>query len=179
MSFQKAGFFVLSLVLLNLPGFPTESYGSPSDQVFREEMKGMIRKLSSSLLDPLSKNDRQALQTSLNGIVSETEKRGRPIRFGIGILDTEGLAIAGRYIVGTFKEEDFSRYHFLKKAFKQKKVILDRLFFQNRSEFLVICVPLVQKNEVIGALVLGFDPAEIKREYGLTAEQFMALDFNR
>jgi hypothetical protein len=153
--------------------------GNPSAQAFKEEVKGTINQLSLSLIDPLSKNDGKVLQSALNNVFSEAEKKGKPIRFGIGILDREGLAIAGRYVVGTFKEEDFSRYHFLTKAFKQKKIMLDRLFFQDQSELLIVCVPLVQKRVVIGALVLGFGPSDVRRDYGLTTEQFMALNFNK
>lgn len=180
MNFQRIGVFILSLFFLNLSG-PCigGTSGNPSVQAFKEEVKGTIKRLSPSLIDPLSKNDSKALQAALNSIASEAEKRGKPIRFGIGILDREGLAIAGRYIVGTFKEGKFSRYNFLTKAFKQKKIILDRLFFQDQSKLLIVCIPLVQKREVIGALVLGFDPSDVRRDYGLTTEQFMALHFNK
>jgi len=180
MKIQWIGVFILSLffLILSEPSIGGTS-AKPSAQAFKEEVKGTIKKLSLSLIDPLSKNEGKVLQEALNNVVSEAEREGKPIRFGIGVLDREGLAIAGRYIVGAFKEEDFSRYNFLTKAFKQKKIILDRLFFQDQSELLIVCVPLVQKREVIGALVLGFDPSAVKRDYGLTTEQFMALNFNK
>ena len=180
MKIQWIGVFILSLFFLNLsePSIGGTS-AKPSAQAFKEEVKGMIKKLSLSLIDPLSKNEGKVLQEALNNVVSEAEREGKPIRFGIGVLDREGLAIAGRYIVGAFKEEDFSRYNFLTKAFKQKKIILDRLFFQDQSELLIVCVPLVQKRVVIGALVLGFGPSDVRRDYGLTTEQFMAINFNK
>jgi hypothetical protein len=64
------------------------------------------------------------------------------------------------------------------KTFKQKKIISERLFFQDQSEILIVCIPLVQQKEVIGSLVLGFSPSEVKRDYGLTTEQFLTLKFD-
>jgi hypothetical protein len=89
------------------------------------------------------------------------------------------VAVAGRYVVGTFNKDDFSRYQFVKKAFKQKKVIQDRLYFQDQSELWIVCVPLVQQKGIVGAIVLGFNPTEVNKDYGLNIKQFLALDFNK
>ena len=174
------GMFMLWLILLELSGFFTEvTYASQSTPTFKEEVKIAIKNFSVSLMDPVSKNDIDAIQTMLNKIISDAEKEGKPIHFGIGILDRNGVAITGRYIVGTFREEDFSKYKFVRKAFKQRKIIQDRLYFQDRSELLIICAPLVQQKNVVGAIVLRFNPTEVKKDYGLNTEQFLALDFNK
>jgi hypothetical protein len=174
------GMFMLWLILLGSSGFFTEvTYANQSNPPFKEEVKIAIKKLSVSLMDYVSKNDIEAIQATLDQIISDAEKEGKPIRFGIGILDRNGVAVTGRYIVGTFRKEDFSKYKFVKKAFTKKKIIQDRLYFQDRSELLIVCAPLVQQKRVVGALVLGFNPTEVKKDYGLNTEQFLALDFNK
>jgi len=130
-------------------------------------------------MDPVSKNDINAIQATLNQIISDAEKEEKPIHFGIWVLDRNGVAVTGRYIVGTFRNEDFSKYKFVRKAFKKRKIIQDRLYFQDRSELLIVCAPLVQQKSVVGALVLGFNPTEVKKDYGLNTEQFLTLDFNK
>jgi hypothetical protein len=67
----------------------------------------------------------------------------------------------------------------VRKAFKKREIIQDRLYFQDRSELLIVCAPLVQQKCVVGALVLGFNPTGVKKDYGLNTEQFLALDFNQ
>jgi hypothetical protein len=174
------GMFMLWLILWGPSGFFTEvTYANQSNPPFKEEVKIAIKKLSVSLMDYVSKNDIDAIQAMLDQIISDAEKEGKPIRFGIGILDRNGVAVTGRYIVGTFRKEDFSKYKFVKKAFTKKKIIQDRLYFQDRSELLIVCAPLVQQKRVVGALVLGFNPTEVKKDYGLNTEQFLALDFNK
>jgi len=174
------GMLILWFVLLGFsPLFTEVTDAGQSVSSFKEEAKSAIKTLSSSLIEPLSKKDIDTIETTVNETFLEADKKGRPIRFGIGILDRNGVAIAGRYVVGIFKEEDFSKYNFVKKAFKKKKIIQNRLFFQDRSELLIICAPLVQQKKIIGAIVLGFDPTELKKDYGLSAEQFLALDFNK
>ncbi len=170
----------LWFALLGFPTFANEVTGAgQSVSSFKEEAKSTIKTLSSSLIEPLSKNDIHTIQTTVNEIFLEADKKGSPIRFGIGILDRNGIAVAGGYIIGAFKGEDFSKYDFVKKAFKKRKIIQNRLYFQDRSELLIICAPLVQQKKVMGALVLGFDPTQLQKDYSLTAEQFLALNFNK
>jgi hypothetical protein len=174
------GMFLLWLILLVPSGFFTEvTYANQSNPPFKEEVKIAIKKLSVSLMDPVSKNDINTIETTINEIFLEADEKGRPIRFGIGILDRNGVAVAGGYIIGAFKGEDFSKYKFVRKAFKKRKIIQDRLYFQDRSMLLIVCAPLVQQKSVVGALVLGFDPTEVKKDCGLNIEQFLALDFNK
>ena len=171
---------VLWFVLLGFPLFATEvADASQSVSSFKEEAKSTIKTLSLCLIDPLSKNDIDTIETSVNETFLEADKKGKPIHFGIGVLDRNGMAVAGGYIVGAFKGEDFSKYEFVRKAFKRKKIIQNRVYFQDRSELLIICAPLVRQKKIIGAIVLGFNPTQVKEDYGLSTEQFLALDFNK
>ena len=174
------GMFLLWPILLGPSGFVTAATDAgQSAPTFKEEVKIAIKKWSVSLIDSVSKNDIDAIQAVLDQIISDAEKEGKPIRFGIGILDKNGAAITGRYITGTFRKRDFSKYKFVRNAFKKKKIIQDRLYSQDSSEILIICAPLVQRKSVVGGLVLEFNPTEVKRDYGLNTKQFLALDFNK
>jgi hypothetical protein len=174
------GMFMLGFILFGLSGFLNEvTFANQPISSFKEEVKRAIKKLSVSLMDPISKNNIDAIQEELNKIISDAEKEGKPIHFGIGILDKNGIAVTGRYIIGTFKEEDFSKYKFVRRAFRRRKIVQDRLYLQDSSELLIICAPLVQRKNVLGAIVLGFNPAELKKDYALDTEQFLTLDFNK
>ena len=156
-----------------------EACANQSISSFKENVKSAIRTLSVSLMDAVSKNNTGDIQIKIDRIVSDAEKEGKPIQFGIGVLDRNGVAVAGKYVVGTFKKDDFSRYQFVKKAFKKKKIIQDRLYFQDHSELWIVCVPLAQQKGIVGAIVLGFDPTEVNKDYGLNIKQFLALDLNK
>jgi len=174
------GMFMLGFILFGISGFLNEvTFANQPISSFKEEVKKAIKKLSVPLMDPISKNNIDAIQEELNKIISDAEKEGKPLRYGIGILDKNGTAVTGRYIVGTFREEDFTKYKFVRRAFKQKKITQDRLYLQDSSELLLICAPLVQRKNVVGAIVLGFNPAEVKKDYALDTNQFLALDFNK
>jgi len=171
---------MLCFVLLGLFTFVTKTaYSSQFVSSFKEEVKETIKTLSVSFMSPVSKNNIGDIRATIDKIISDAEKGGKPIRFGIGILDRNGVAIAGRYVVGKFGEEDFSKYAFARNAFKKKKIIQDRLYFQDHSELLIVCVPLVQQKNVVGAIVLGFNPTEVKEDYDVNTEQFLTLDFNK
>jgi hypothetical protein len=171
-------FFLSSAMLALLLGLSPFVYGSQSVSSFTEEVKTAIKTLSASVTNPVSKNNIGDIRTAIDKIISSAEREGKPIRFGIGILDKNGVAVAGRYVVGKFEEEDFSKYKFVRNAFKKKKIVQDRLYFQDHSELLIVCVPLVLQKNVVGAVVLGFNPAEVKKDYGVNTERFLALDFN-
>jgi hypothetical protein len=171
---------MLGFILFGISGFLNEvTFADQPLSSFKEEVKKAIQKLSASLMDPISKNNIDAIQEELNKIITDAEKEGKPLHYGIGVLDKNGIAVTGRYIIGTFKEEDFSKYKFVRKAFKKKKIVQDRLYLQDSSELLIICAPLVQRKKVLGAVVLEFNPAELKKEYALDTQQFLTLDFNK
>jgi len=170
----------LWFILLGFSPFAAEvTDASQSVSSFKEEAKSAIKTLSSSLIEPLSRNDINTVETTVNEVFLDADKKGRPVRFGIGILDKHGIAVAGGYIIGAFKGEDFSKYDFVKKAFKKRKITQNRLYFQDRSELFMICAPLVQQKRVVGAIVLGFDPTQVKNDYGLSTEKFLSINFNK
>ncbi len=180
LSFLSVGTLTFWFVLLGFsPLVAQVNHASPPVSSFKEEAKKAIHSLKAHLTDAISKRKVSDIQAGMDQIVSDAEKEGKPVCFGIGILDKNAVAVAGRYIYGIFKEEDFSKYNFVKKAFKRKKIVQERLYFQDRSELLVICVPLVQQKHVVGAIVLGFDTAQVKKDYDLNTEQFLTLDFNK
>ena len=179
-SFLLLGMLILWFVLLGFSPFVTEvTDASQSVFSFKEEAKRAIKTLTACLMDPVSKKNISDIQAGMDKMISDAEKEGKPICFGIGTLDKNAVTVAGRYVVGIFREEDFSKYDFVKKAFKKKKIVQERLYLQDHSELLIICVPLVQQKKIIGAIVLGFNPTEVKKDYGLNIEQFLALDFNK
>ncbi|HUL21267.1 MAG TPA: hypothetical protein VLZ10_07415 [Thermodesulfobacteriota bacterium] len=174
------GMLILWFVLLGFsPLFTEVTDAGQSVSSFKEEVKSAIKTLSVSLTDPVSKNNIGDIQTTVDKIISNAEKEEKPIRFGIGILDRNGVVIAVGFVRGTLMNDDFSRYRSVQKAFKQKKIFQERLYFQDRSELWIVCAPLVQGKAVVGAVVLGFNPTELKKDYSLSAEQFLALDFNK
>jgi hypothetical protein len=171
---------MLGFILFGISGFLNEvTLADQPLSSFKEEVKKAIKKLSACFMDPLSKSNIDAIHEELNKIISDAEKEGKPLRYGIGVLDKNGIAVTGKYIIGIFKEEDFSKYKFVRKAFKKKKIVQDRLYLQDSSELLIICAPLVQRKKVLGAIVLGFNPTELKKEYALDIQQFLTLDFNK
>ncbi len=170
----------LWFVFLGFSPFVTEvTDASQSVSSFKEEARRAIKTLTACLIDAVSKKNIGDIQVGMDKIVSDAEKEGKPISFGIGILDKNAVTIAGRYVVGIFREENFSKYDFVKKAFKKKKIVQERLYFQDHSELLIICVPLVQQKKIIGAIILGFNPAQVNKDYGVNTEQFLALDLNK
>ncbi len=184
-SFGSPLLFAAAMVILWMvcfkvgSGCSTKGLANSSEDLFKNEVKGEISKLSAVLLEPVTKNDVKAINAALDRFTLEAEKKGKPVRFGIGVLDRDKSAIAGKYIIGTFQEQDFSKYKYAVNAFKQKKIVQDRLYFQNQSEFWVVCAPLISRGLVVGAMVLGFDPKDVEKRYRLTTDQFLALDFNK
>ena len=132
LAFSKINVFLLSIGMLTVwfafSQFSIlttqEAWAKQSTSAFRENVKSAIKTLVPLLVEPVSKNNIGYIQATIDKTVLDAEKQGRPIRFGIGVLDRNGVAVAGRYVVGTFRKDDFSGYQFVQKAFKQKKICL-------------------------------------------------------
>jgi len=111
LAFSKISVFFLFIgvltfwfVFLQLSTLATrEACAKQSASAFTEEVKNAIKTLSRLLLGPVSKNNIGDIQVTIDKTISDAEKQGRPIRFGIGVLHRSGMVVAGRYVVGTFR----------------------------------------------------------------------------
>ncbi len=151
---------------------------SPAAAAFKQEIRECIGRLVKPLMQPIIKKDKAAINEALKKAEPEAIKLCRMCPFRMGVMNKNGDTLA---VYPPRKEAhlDFYSYEVVQQALKNRKIAQQRLFLQDGSSLYVICVPLLREEQVIGLLAIALSSTEARNRWGLTEQEFLALDFNR
>lgn len=171
---------LLLMVLLGPgPGCQTQEHPlSPAAASFKQEIKECIDRLAGPLLEPVLKRDTAAINETLKKTEPEAIKLCRMCPFRIGVMDKNADTLAV-YPPRKNKHLDFYNYEVVQQALKTRKIAHQRLFLQNGARLYAVCAPLVQKEQIVGLLAIALSADDARQRWGLTENEFLALDFNR
>jgi len=169
---------LLLLLLLVLSGCQAkEPPLSPAAAAFKKEVQECLDRLCQGVIGALVKKDVAALNETLKKIEPEALKLCRMCPFRIGILDQHGDTVT----VYPFKAEamgNFSSYEAVAQTLKNRKINQQRLFLQDGSQMYLICVPLLQGENLVGIMALSLSAKDAQDLWGLSEKDFLTIDFN-
>ena len=151
---------------------------SPAAASFKQEIKECIDRLVNPLLEPVRKRNTGAINEILKQIEPEAIKLCRMCPFRIGVMAKNGDTLAV-YPPRKNAHLDFYQYEVVQSVLKNRKTAQQQLFLQDGSRLYVICVPLLQKERLVGMLALALSAADARSRWGLDEKEFLVLDFNR
>jgi hypothetical protein len=155
-----------------------ESRLRPGAAEFKKEVQSCIATLRTALIEPLSKKNIPAINETLKKIEPEAIKLCRMCPFRIGVLNHEGYTLT----VYPPKEDaigNFSNYAVVIQALQSHRTASQRFFLQDGSQIYIICIPILKDDQVLGILALAVSAEEAKQRWDMTAQEFLAIDFNR
>jgi hypothetical protein len=148
---------------------------SPADS-FKKEVKSILDKLCTTLVEPVSKSDVPGIETVLREFEPQAVKLCRMCPFQVGVLNQHGEVLAVHPPTG--KSNNFSSYDLVIKTISSKKIQQQKFFLQGGPELYIICAPILRQDKVIGLTGIAISAEEAKSKWGLTEKEFMALNFN-
>ena len=143
---------------------------------FKKEVKSILNKLCTTLVEPVSKSDVPGIETALSEIEPQLAKLCRMCPFQVGVLNQHGEILAVH--PPTERTNNFSSYDLVIKVISSKMIQQQRFFLQDGSELYIICAPILRQDKVIGLTGIAISAEEAKSKWGLTEKEFMALNFN-
>jgi hypothetical protein len=168
----------LLLLLMVLSGCPaSEPPLSPAAAAFKKEVQECLDRLCQGVVGAIVKGDVAAINETLKHLEPEALKLCRMCPFRIGILDKNGDTLT----VYPFKAEsvgNFSSYEVVVQTLKNHKINQQRFFLQDGSQMYIICVPLLQGENLVGIMALSLNAEDAKNRWGLNEKEFLAIDFN-
>lgn len=153
-----------------------EAPRSPAAATFKKEVKSCLDSLVAPLLEPVFRKDVGEIMATLDKAEPQAVKLCRMCPFQIGVLNQYGETITVHPPTG--KSNDFSNYDMVIKVINTKKIQQQRFFLQNGSELYIIGAPLIREDKLIGLTAIAISADEAEKRWGLTAKEFLALDFN-
>jgi sensor histidine kinase regulating citrate/malate metabolism len=149
---------------------------SKQAQVVKKTLLGEMNKLTGALAEPVAKQDWQALEPILQSSYQEMKKHRGFVPLRIVVLDRDGI-IQKRFPPTRQEALDFSNYESAKIVFEQKRITTARLYMEGEKIFIVMA-PLLQQDQVIGAVVMGFSEGELQK-WQVPEKEFRSIDFNQ
>jgi len=151
---------------------------SPGALQFKNEIKACIKKLQASLVEPLAQKDLQAIHNTLKEVEPEALKLCRMCPFQIGVLNHQGYTLTV-YPPKKDASSNFSNYDVVIQALNNRQTTHQRFFLQDHSQLYIVCAPVLRGDQVLGLVALAIGAADAEQRWGLTAPEFLAIDFNR
>jgi len=171
---------ILVLVLMALawgPGCQQKKAPlSPKAGMFVKEVQAAINRIGPPLTGPVARKDGPAVQKALVKAFSVCAEACEGMFYNVLILDQEGILTAV-YPPAEVKQLQFSNYAAVKKAFAEKKPNQSILYQPDGTPTYIICVPLIENNQVAGILALGFEGNQVREKRGVGEKEFLSLEF--
>ena len=149
---------------------------SPEAAKFQKEIQALINRIAPPLVEPVAGKDMKVVEKALVKAFTLCAAECEGIFYNVFILDKNGVLTAV-YPPAEVKRFQFANYKAVQKAFAEKKPNQTILYQPDGTATLIICLPLLHKDQVVGILALGFEGANVRQERGVSQEEFLRLNF--
>jgi hypothetical protein len=169
-------FLLLGLVLSGCQA--KEPPLSPAAAAFKKEVQNYLDRLCQGVMKPLEAGDMAGLWETLKNLEPGAAKLCRMCPFNLAVLDKNGDTL----MVYPHNGQDrgsYSSYKVVVQTRESHKINQQRFFLQGGSQIYIICAPLLQGKHLVGIMALSVSVEEAKKRWGLTAKDFLAINFNQ
>lgn len=148
---------------------------SEKAQAFKKELLGEIQKLTPQLIEPVSKQDWEAVKPILQASYETMQKAGKLAPLIVVLMDQNGI-IQERVPPTKESHFDFSNYAPVKTMFAEKRKVQATPYLKG-TKIYVILAPLLKENDVAGALGMVFLESELEK-WKVSEKEFLDINFN-
>lgn len=150
---------------------------SPAAKTFKSKIQAELQMLTSALVQPVVKGDREAMHQALVAGLLKAEQAGGPVPSVAAILDPNGFVLL-RYPPDDGPVKQFSDYRSVKEVAKTRQIAQEVLYLADGSQVFVVLAPLLSENNLVGMVALAFSAAEVQDKSQVSGEEFRAINFN-
>ena len=150
---------------------------SKNAAALKQQLLREMNTLTVALVEPVAKQDWQAVESILPAKVAEMKKRGDVTPANIVVLDGNAVTQA-RFPSNEARQGlNFMNYQPAQKVFKEKRKTQVQLYRGDKKIYAFIA-PILQQDQVIGAVAMGF-PEEDLKIWKVSEQEFLNIDFNQ
>ena len=159
---------------------------SQSAMTFRQQTLEGFEGLTPSLVPAFDgENPDMASDEVIIDFLLDLRDNGRHV-LGLGVLDPSGSYRVGYRLDDTapgsteksgYEEMSFASFKGVEEVVSSRKIVQVPLYFQEQS-VLVVGAPLVKEDRLLGIMCLSFDTEKFEKEWGISEQEFLKIDFN-
>ena len=148
-------------------------------------MNGHLAKARDRLLQEPGLGDPAKTAPVMRALVQEACRVEKNMPYGLIIIGRDGRVVSGCFtdskapdgVVIVPPGQNYAEFQAIKKVFNQGKSAQFATFDQE-GKYLAVCTPLKKEGGFKGALCMGLAAGWVKKQKGVSEEEFLALDFN-
>jgi len=165
----------LTLLWLGCPA--REQPLSPAAAAFKRDLRETIARLTAVLMEPVCQADARACEEAILSIYPQAPRDTLTFPFHVGVMNRDGVLI---YTIPPVKNlgADYSQYQAVRDALRERRIRNVRLFAPNGRELYLILAPMLKDRRLVGLLLLRLDPERVAQRWGLSTEEFLAVNLN-
>lgn len=121
----------------------------------------------------------------IRGFLLDWHEKGRYV-LGLGVLDPSGKYLVGYRLDDTapgsieksgYKDMNFASFKGVDEVVSSRKIVQVPLYLKEQK-VLVVGAPLIREDRLLGVMCLSFDTEQFEKEYGISEQEFLKIDFN-
>jgi hypothetical protein len=170
-------YLVICLAIILAGCSKKEAPLSKAGETCKKTLLAEMNMLTTSLNGPVAQQDWGAVNTILQTSFEKLQKeKGMFAPDRIGVLDQNGIT-QGVFPIRRIGKMDFRNYQPAKVVYEEKRITPSILYLEGNKIFVLIG-PLLQKDQVTGAVVMVFSEESLQK-WHVPEKEFLSIDFNR
>ncbi len=137
----------------------------------------MLQELQQNLAGPVQRQAVAEIEAFLEKFYSRHGKLCRDCPFQSSFFDADGqlLSTYPKHLVSG----NFAAYRLINEPLQRRRIVQGQVFMPSGGTAYVIAVPLFIKGRTVGVVALHFTASEVEKRWGLSTQEFLALDLNQ
>lgn len=161
---------------------------SPEAASFKNDVLILLQANCQDLASLTAGSDQAAARQKIAELVAAGKEHQAPLIYGLALVKSDGEILAAespsddpllKNYIAMLQANQVRIPKVAEEALEQKRITSARLYMQDGSQLWVICCPLKQGRQVVGALLVGCSGQWCRQKRGLSGEEFSAIDFNK
>ena len=180
------GVLVYSFFMAFYPGCTSDPPLSQSAKTFRQKTLEDFGRLTLKL-SPILERDSQfgAAGDVIEDFLRDQYVKGRHV-LSLGVLDPSGEYRVGYRLNDTapgsieksgYKDMSFASFKGVDQVVSSRKIVQMPLYFKEQN-VLVVGAPLVKEDKLLGIMCLSFEKERFEKEWKISEQEFLKIDFN-
>jgi hypothetical protein len=174
----KGACLALGLLLLFLAGCQAkEPPLSPRAAAFKKEVRAIIATLAPVLAGPLTQNDAKAAEQAILSLYPTAGQDKDDFPFRLGAMTKDGRLLATLPPVQAIGA-DFINYQLVQVTLDKRCINKMRLYAPDGASVYFVLAPVMVQDNLVGLVGLRLTAAQALKKWGITEQEFQAMDLN-
>lgn len=169
---------VILLLSLGLAGCTAKAPPlSPRAAAFKKDVRDILARLTPALAGPLSRNDGKAAEQAIMSLYPIAGQEQDDFPFWLGVMSQDGVLVAALPPVKLIGA-DFIDYQIVTETLKNRRINTKRLYSPDNAPVYFVLAPIIVNDSLEGLVGLRLTAAQALKKWGITEEEFQAMDLN-